>query len=120
MASIPEYLWVQFARFGYKQASSVGGTDATKVKHVRKLAFSPNLDIYDYASPELQEVLKLGRLKLREKREEETEAARKQIADFGKTEEELKAEADSRNEGVEVVVETGRSEKLFCSGPYVD
>ncbi|CAD7948441.1 unnamed protein product [Amoebophrya sp. A25] len=89
MATLPQYLWVQFARFGYKQASALGGTEASAVKMVRKCAFSASLDVYDYATPELQKELGVGRLKLREKRELETEAEAKKIADFGKDESEI-------------------------------
>ncbi|CAD7948448.1 unnamed protein product, partial [Amoebophrya sp. A25] len=90
MATLPQYLWVQFARFGYKQASALGGTEASAVKMVRKCAFSASLDVYDYATPELQKELGVGRLKLREKRELETEAEAKKIADFGKDESEIR------------------------------
>eukprot|EP00812_Abedinium_dasypus_P013466 NODE_696_length_1402_cov_200.123237.p1 GENE.NODE_696_length_1402_cov_200.123237~~NODE_696_length_1402_cov_200.123237.p1 ORF type:complete len:425 (+),score=124.19 NODE_696_length_1402_cov_200.123237:131-1276(+) len=61
MMSTPPYLVVQFARFGFKGASSWAGTDASKVKLVRKCSFQPNLDVFDYCSPELQAVLSAGR-----------------------------------------------------------
>jgi hypothetical protein len=57
METLPPYLFVQFARFGYKQANTIAGTGASKVKHIRRCAFSPNLDVFDYASEELKKVL---------------------------------------------------------------
>ncbi|CAE8620776.1 unnamed protein product [Polarella glacialis] len=38
--SLPPYLVVQFARFGYKGANEWAGTSASKVKLIRKIAFS--------------------------------------------------------------------------------
>jgi len=87
METLPEMMWVQFARFGYKQANVHSGTEASKVKHVRKCAFSSTLDVYDYATPELKEVLNVGRGKLREKREQDVEEAKKKIDKIGEEDE---------------------------------
>ncbi|CAD7965483.1 unnamed protein product [Amoebophrya sp. A120] len=110
MASLPDYLWVQFARFGYKQANTVAGTEASAVKMVRKCAFSSTLDVYDYASADLQKDLSVGRLKLREKREAEVEAEQEKIKNFGKEEEEKK-------EAV-VPMEVDQKMKDFHTGQY--
>jgi ubiquitin carboxyl-terminal hydrolase 14 len=80
MADLPPYLFIQMARFGYKAANALSGVDATRVKHVRKCAFSPFLDVFDYASPELQEILKIGRNKQQQKKEEEDERKAKALA----------------------------------------
>eukprot|EP00811_Abedinium_folium_P028574 NODE_4432_length_1892_cov_10.335977.p1 GENE.NODE_4432_length_1892_cov_10.335977~~NODE_4432_length_1892_cov_10.335977.p1 ORF type:complete len:432 (-),score=164.01 NODE_4432_length_1892_cov_10.335977:309-1604(-) len=61
MVTTPPYLVVQFARFGFKGASSWAGTDASKVKLVRKCSFQPNLDVFDYCSDELKTVLSAAR-----------------------------------------------------------
>jgi ubiquitin carboxyl-terminal hydrolase 14 len=71
MADLPPYLFIQMARFGYKAANELSGVGATRVKHVRKCGFTPFLDVYDFASPELQETLKIGRSKSQQKKEEE-------------------------------------------------
>jgi len=71
MADLPPYMFIQMARFGYKAANELSGVAATRVKHVRKCAFSPFLDIFDYASEELKETLKVGRNKKQQKKEEE-------------------------------------------------
>lgn len=90
MGTLPPYLFVQFARFGYKQANTIAGTDASKVKHVRKCAFSSTLDVYDYASPELKEELNIGRLKLREKKELDLEEERRKIDAVGQEDADVK------------------------------
>merc|ERR1712194_95140 len=59
------------------------GVAAGRVKHTRKCAFSPALDVFDYCTPDLQETLKLGRLKAREKKEDEDERRAKMITDGG-------------------------------------
>merc|ERR1712232_516198 len=83
MKTLPQYLWVQFARFGYKQANDWAGTAANRVKHLRKMAFSANMDVFEFCGEELQTDLKVGRLKLWEKKEIEDEKKRQEIAATG-------------------------------------
>merc|ERR1712151_485247 len=83
MKTLPQYLWVQFARFGYKQANDWAGTAANRVKHLRKMAFSANMDVFEFCGEELQKELKIGRLKLWEKKEIEDEKKRQEIANTG-------------------------------------
>jgi ubiquitin carboxyl-terminal hydrolase 14 len=73
LASIPEYFLVQFARFGWKAASTVAGTEASRVKIGRTLQFPKRLDVYEFASEELQKKLQVGRIKDSEQRDREVE-----------------------------------------------
>jgi len=66
LSSLPPYLVVQFARFGYKGASEWAGTAASKVKLTKKISFSKTFDIFDCSSDELKKVLSVGRLKKKE------------------------------------------------------
>jgi len=66
MSSLPPYLVVQFARFGYKGASEWTGTSASKVKLTRKINFSNTFDVFDIVEPELKKKLSVGRLKKKE------------------------------------------------------
>jgi ubiquitin carboxyl-terminal hydrolase 14 len=66
VASLPPYLVVQFARFGYKGANDWAGTAAAKVKLIRKCAFSPTLDMTDMATDELKKMIAEGRRKKKE------------------------------------------------------
>lgn len=63
LSSLPTYLVVQFARFGYKGANEWAGTDASKVKLTRKCAFSHSFDAFDICSEELKKRLSVGRMK---------------------------------------------------------
>lgn len=78
LSSLPAYLVVQFARFGYKGANDWAGTSASKVKLTRRCAFSSTFDVYDLASDELKKQLSLGRLKKKEQDDAELERERTQ------------------------------------------
>ena len=81
---------MQIARFGYKAANTISGVGATRVKHVRKCAFSPTLDVFEYCVPEVQEELKLGRLKSREKKMDDDDRKERLIQEsFGKSDMEV-------------------------------
>ena len=84
---MPQYLNVNFVRFYWKGASNTAGTEATKAKILRNVAFPRVLDVFELCSPELQESLNHGR-KLEEKIRAEEDA--KALA--GKQEEEKKRE----------------------------
>lgn len=79
LSSLPPYLVVQFARFGYKGANEWAGTSAAKVKLIRRCAFSPLFDVYDCASDELKKVLSVGRLKKKEQDDLELEKAKAKL-----------------------------------------
>jgi len=76
LASLPPYLVVQFARFGYKGANEWAGTSAGKVKLIRKCAFSHTLDAFDCADDELKKELSVGRVKKKEQEDEALERER--------------------------------------------
>jgi len=76
LASLPPYLIVQFARFGYKGASEWAGTSASKVKLTRKCAFSHTFDVFDCASADLKKKLSVGRVKKKEHEDRELEKAK--------------------------------------------
>jgi len=77
LTSLPPYLVVQFARFGYKGANDWAGTSASKVKLTRKCAFSSTFDIFDCTDGDLKKRLSAGRLKKKEQEDEELERERK-------------------------------------------
>jgi len=66
LSSLPPYMIVQFARFGFKGANDWAGTGASKVKLTRNIKFSPTFDLYDCATDELKKELSAGRLKVKE------------------------------------------------------
>jgi len=79
IASLPPYLLVQFARFGYKGANEWAGTSASKVKLIRKCAFSTTFDVFDCTEEALRNRLSLGRLKKKEKDDAELERERAKL-----------------------------------------
>jgi ubiquitin carboxyl-terminal hydrolase 14 len=78
LESLPSYLVVQYARFGFKAAHDWAGTAAAKVKITRKCSFGPMFDMFDCASEELRKKLTVGRLK---KKEQEDAALEKDRAE---------------------------------------
>jgi len=81
LETLPPYLVVQFARFGYKAAHEWAGTSASKVKLTRKCAFSPTFDLFDCASDELKKKLSVGRLKKKEVEDAQLERERQAMKD---------------------------------------
>lgn len=77
IASLPPYLIVQFARFGYKGANEWAGTSASKVKITRKVAFSSSFDLYDCCTDSLKSEISSARLKKKNQDDAELEAERK-------------------------------------------
>mmetsp|Transcript_62192 Transcript_62192/g.148373 ORF Transcript_62192/g.148373 Transcript_62192/m.148373 type:complete len:523 (+) Transcript_62192:84-1652(+) len=76
ISSLPPYLIVQFARFGYKGANEWAGTSASKVKLTRKCAFSTTFDLFDSTSDELKKELSKGRLAKKEQEDAKIEKER--------------------------------------------
>jgi len=79
IASMPPYLMVQFARFGFKGASEWAGTSASKVKLIRKCAFNKSFDVFDCTEANLKKQLSVGRLKKKEQDDAEVERVRKNL-----------------------------------------
>eukprot|EP00437_Effrenium_voratum_P014573 CAMPEP_0181454574 /NCGR_PEP_ID=MMETSP1110-20121109/30309_1 /TAXON_ID=174948 /ORGANISM="Symbiodinium sp., Strain CCMP421" /LENGTH=516 /DNA_ID=CAMNT_0023578925 /DNA_START=38 /DNA_END=1588 /DNA_ORIENTATION=- len=79
LASLPPYLIVQFARFGYKGANEWAGTSASKVKLTRKCAFTHTLDIQDCTSEDLKKKLSVGRLRKKDIEDAELERMKKAL-----------------------------------------
>jgi ubiquitin carboxyl-terminal hydrolase 14 len=73
LTSNPKYLLVQFARFGWKAASTVAGTEASRVKIGRNVQFPKRLDIYEFSTAELQQELQIGRVKESEQKDRDVE-----------------------------------------------
>jgi len=72
---LPQYLYINFVRFYWKQASASAGTDAQKAKILKNVAFPKVLDVWEFCTDELKASLNQGRKfeeKLRE--EEDTKA----------------------------------------------
>lgn len=59
--SLPSYLIVHLVRFEWKKSSEIARTEATRAKVCRKIEFSRNLDIYEFCSEDLKNILKIGR-----------------------------------------------------------
>jgi len=79
IASMPPFLLVQFARFGFKGANDWAGTTASKVKLIRKCAFNKVFDVFDCTEASLKTQLSVGRLKKKEQEDKEMEKARKKL-----------------------------------------
>jgi len=84
VASLPNYLIVQFARFGYKKANEWAGTSDSKVKLVRNIKFSPTLDLYDIATDDLKKQLSKGRLRVKEHEDKVMELEKKKLMEEAK------------------------------------
>jgi len=92
ISSLPPFLVVQFARFGYKGANEWAGTSASKVKLTRKCAFTHTLDIFDCTSDSLKKKLSVGRVKKKEQEDKELErqkAALDKSSSSGKKDEDV-------------------------------
>eukprot|EP00746_Dinoflagellata_sp_MGD_P000493 gnl/MRDRNA2_/MRDRNA2_100883_c0_seq1.p1 gnl/MRDRNA2_/MRDRNA2_100883_c0~~gnl/MRDRNA2_/MRDRNA2_100883_c0_seq1.p1 ORF type:complete len:556 (+),score=150.83 gnl/MRDRNA2_/MRDRNA2_100883_c0_seq1:113-1780(+) len=76
ICSSPQCLIVQFARFGYKSKNEWAGTDAAKVKLVRKIAFGQTLDIFDLMTDEKKNEMRAGRLRKKDLEDAEIERQR--------------------------------------------
>lgn len=70
ISKLPSYLVVQMVRFFWKDKSAVAGTDATKAKILRNVAFPRVLDVFTLCSEKLQKQLDFGR-ELEKKQEEQ-------------------------------------------------
>jgi ubiquitin carboxyl-terminal hydrolase 14 len=81
LATSPKYLLVQFARFGWKNASTVAGTEASRVKIGRNVQFPKRLDIYEFVTSELKEELQVGRVKESEQRDRDVERTQQALKD---------------------------------------
>jgi ubiquitin carboxyl-terminal hydrolase 14 len=77
--SLPQYLLVQFARFGWKKANSEAGTSASKVKIGRKVQFPKKLDVFEFCTAELQKELTANRQKDAEQKDKDWEVAQKAL-----------------------------------------
>eukprot|EP00933_Yihiella_yeosuensis_P036697 TRINITY_DN3046_c0_g1_i1.p1 TRINITY_DN3046_c0_g1~~TRINITY_DN3046_c0_g1_i1.p1 ORF type:complete len:525 (-),score=163.93 TRINITY_DN3046_c0_g1_i1:239-1813(-) len=104
MATLPPYLIVQFARFGYKGANDWAGTSASKVKLIRKCQFGDKFDVFDCASDELKKKLSIGRVKKKEEEDRELEKFKASLGkgkDADKEEEKKDEDVEMRPPGVE-------------------
>lgn len=79
--TLPPYLVIQYARFGYKGANEWAGTSAAKVKLIRKCAFAKTFDLFECSTDELKAKLTLGRQKKKEIDDAILEQDRKALAD---------------------------------------
>ena len=58
---LPNYLYVQFMRFYWKQANTLTGAKAGKAKILKSVIFSKIIDLYDMCTDETKELLNIGR-----------------------------------------------------------
>lgn len=62
ISKLPPYLNIQFMRFFWKKATEeMFGSKDKKTKTLKSVMFSKIIDVYELCSPDVQEVLKLGR-----------------------------------------------------------
>eukprot|EP00927_Polykrikos_kofoidii_P036723 TRINITY_DN3099_c0_g1_i1.p1 TRINITY_DN3099_c0_g1~~TRINITY_DN3099_c0_g1_i1.p1 ORF type:complete len:534 (+),score=130.89 TRINITY_DN3099_c0_g1_i1:91-1692(+) len=100
--SLPPYLVVQFARFGYKSANEWAGTSASRVKLTRKIAFSNTFDVFDCASDDLKAKLRVGRIKKKEIDDKKLEEERAKFKKGDVTNDDKDVEMKPANEDVEM------------------
>jgi len=81
LSSLPPYLIVQFARFGYKNANDWAGTSASKVKLTKNVKFQSSFDVYDMCTDEVKKELSAGRLRAKEQEDVRCEAEKKKMMD---------------------------------------
>jgi len=99
MASLPTYMIVQFARFGFKGANDWAGTTATKVKLIRNIKFSSTMDLFDLCDDDLKKKLANGRLRHKTQEDVKAEAAKKAMLDEEKAKMEKGASSSSAPAG---------------------
>ena len=62
ISRLPPFLNIQFMRFFWKEANDdMFGSKAGKAKILKSVMFSKIIDVYDLCTPDVQEILKLGR-----------------------------------------------------------
>lgn len=62
ISRLPPYLNIQLMRFFWKKAvEDMQGSKDDKAKILKSVMFSKTIDIFDFCTPEVQEILKLGR-----------------------------------------------------------
>jgi len=83
VASLPSYLVVQFARFGFKKANDWAGTSDSKVKLIRNIKFGANFDLYDMATDELKKELSKNRSRVKDQEDKKMEEERKKMLEDG-------------------------------------
>lgn len=81
LSSLPPYLIVQFARFGYKGANDWAGTAASKVKLTKNVKFQSSFDVYDMCTDDLKKSVSSARLKAKEQEDAKMEAEKKKMMD---------------------------------------
>merc|ERR1719181_2368325 len=79
LSSLPPYLIVQFARFGYKNANDWAGTSASKVKLTKNVKFQSSFDVYDMCTDDLKKTISSARLKAKEQEDAKMEAEKKKM-----------------------------------------
>jgi len=106
VASLPPFVIVQFARFGFKKANDWAGTSDSKVKLIKNIKFSPTLDLYDCATDDLKKDLSKGRMRAKEQEDKKMEAEKKAMLDDVK-DAEKKGASSSSAPGADVEMKDG-------------
>jgi ubiquitin carboxyl-terminal hydrolase 14 len=70
IARLPPYLTVQFGRFYWKVTPDSQDHSGVKCKVMKPVAFDSTLDLYEFCTPKIQEVLKVHRNKALKEEEE--------------------------------------------------
>merc|ERR1712232_1461708 len=70
LARLPQIIVVQFGRFYWKETPDSQDHAGVKCKIMKKVAFSSSLDVYDFCSDSVKEILKQSRDKALAEEEE--------------------------------------------------
>jgi ubiquitin carboxyl-terminal hydrolase 14 len=76
ISSLPKYLCFQFLRFFWKETPNNRDSSGTKCKILRKVDYPETIDVYDFCSEPIQNLLKINR-EIEDKRLEEQLNARR-------------------------------------------
>ena len=80
LASLPRYLCFQFMRFFWNQTPGSADPAGVKAKIMRAVQYPDVMDVYDYCTPALQEVLRANRLADDRRIDEELKAKRAKLS----------------------------------------
>jgi ubiquitin carboxyl-terminal hydrolase 14 len=81
IARLPPYLAVQFGRFYWKVTPDSQDHSGVKCKVMKPVSFDSTLDLYEFCTPKIQEILKIHRNKALQEEEERLLKKQKQGSD---------------------------------------
>lgn len=96
---LPPIITVQFGRFYWKATPDSQDHAGVKCKVMKPVAFSSELDVYDFCTPDIQKILQISRQKALQVEEERIQAKLKGTTDDDNTK--MTTEEETKNENTD-------------------